>query len=107
MIRTMVLALLMAAVLLGSASCRKEGATGPKKQAKAPSQGKSGTTESPPPTTVGGQEPAGGTAQQPPAGRTQPPATAGGTDANQSAARAKTQPAPATEASAKSPQGTK
>ena len=92
--------LLMTAVLLGSASCRKEGPAGPKKPAKAPAQGKSGTAESPPPTTVGGQQPTGSTAQQPPAGRTQPPAKPGGTEANQPAARAQAQPGQATPASA-------
>ena len=89
MSRKIVLTLLVTAVLLGSASCRKEGAPGAKKPAKAPAQGKSGTAESPPPTSVGEQPPAGGTAQQPPAGRTQPGAKAGGTDANQPAARAR------------------
>lgn len=100
MTRKVVLPLLMAAVLLGSASCRKEGATGPKKPAKAPTQGKSGTAESPPPTTVGGQQPAPGTAQQPPAGRTQPGTKAGGTEANQPAARVQAQPGQATPAAA-------
>ncbi len=92
--------LLMTAVLLGSTGCRKQGATGPKKPAKAPAQGKAGTAEAPPPTTVGGQPPAGSTAQQPPAGRAQPPAQAGGTEANQPAARAPAQPGQVTPASA-------
>ncbi len=93
MSRKMALTLLAAAVLLGSASCRKEGPAGAKKPAKAPSQGKTGTAESPPPTSVGGQPPTGGTAQQ-------PPAAAGGTEANQPAARATAQPGPTTPASA-------
>jgi hypothetical protein len=104
--RKIALMLLVAAVLLGSASCRRQGATGAKKPSKAPAQGKTGTAEAPPPS-VGGQPPAGTTAQQPPAGTTQPGATAGGTEANQPAARAKPQPAPVTEASAKSPSGAK
>jgi hypothetical protein len=106
MSRTMVLMLLAVAVFLGAASCRKEGPTGAKKPAKAPSQGKMETAKAPP-TAPGGQQPAGGTAQQPSAGRTQPGATAGGTEANQPAARAPTQPAPTTPARAKSQPGAK
>jgi hypothetical protein len=99
MSRKVVLPLLVAAVLLGSAGCGKQGGTaGAKKQTKAPAQGKSGTAESPPPTTVGGQKP-GATAQQPPAGRAQPPA-AGGTEANQPGARAPAQPGQTTPAAA-------
>jgi hypothetical protein len=114
MSRTMVLMLLAVAVFLGAASCRKEGPTGAKKPAKAPSQGKMETAKAPPTAPAGqqpaggtAQQPAGGTAQQPSAGRTQPGATAGGTEANQPAARAPTQPAPTTPASAKSQPGAK
>lgn len=122
MSRMMVLMLLTVAVFLGTASCRKEGPTGAKKPAKAPSQGKMETAKAPP-TTAGGQEPAagmarppaggtaqppaGGTAQQPPAGGTKPGATAGGAEANQPATRAPTQPTPTTPASAKSEPGAK
>lgn len=113
--RKIALMLLAGAVLLVSVGCRKEGATGPKKTARAPAQGKAGAPESPPPTSVGGQQPgastaqppAGGTAQQPPASPTQPGATAGGTEANQPAARGTTPPAPTTPASAKSQPGAK
>ena len=114
--RKIVLMLLAAGVLLVSVGCREKGTTGPKKSARAPTAGK----ESPPPTTVGGerpgggtaqqpggstaQQPAGGTAQQPPAGRTQPGATAGGTEANQPAAPGAT---PTTPASTKTQSGTK
>jgi len=113
--RKIVLMLLAAAVLLVSVGCRKEGtATGPKKSARAPSQGKAGAPESPPPTSVGGQQPggstaqapAGGTAQQPPASPKQPGATAGGTEANQPATPGTT-PASTTPASAKSQSGAK
>ena len=102
MSRKIALMLLVAAIWLGYAGCRKEGPTTTKKAAKAPAQGKPGTAEAPPPTSVGEQPPAGSTAQKPPAG-----ATPGGAEANQPAARAKTQPAPATEASTKSSPGTK
>ncbi len=120
--RKIALMLLAAAVLLVSVGCRKEGATGPKKSARAPSQGKAGAPESAPPTTVGGQQPgggtaqapaggtarqpAGGTAQQPPESAKQPGATAGGTEANQPAAPGTT-PTPTTPASTKSQSGTK
>ncbi len=115
MTRKMVLPLLVAAILLASAGCGKQGGTaGTKKQTKAPAQGKTGTAEAPPPTAVGGQQPggataqqpAGGTAQQPPASPKQPGATAGGTEANQPAAPGTT-PAPTTPASAKSQPGEK
>lgn len=86
----MSLMLLATAVLLSSVGCRKQGTapTEPKKQSAAPQKGQPGTARSEPPTSVGGQAPAGGTAQQP--GR--------GGDANQSAAPRV--PAPATPASA-------
>ena len=78
--RKMALVLLMAAVLVSSVGCRKEGTTttGPKKQAAAPQKGQPGTASSQPPTTVGGQQPATGTAQQPAAkpGESNQPASA-------------------------------
>ena len=76
--RKMALMVLAAAVLVGSVGCRKQGTTPTetKKQSAAPQKGQSGTASSQPPTSVGGQTPAGGTAQQP--GRVG--------DANQSAA---------------------
>ena len=88
--RKMALMVLVAAVLLGSVGCRKQGTTPTetKKQSAAPQKEPPGTASSQPPTSVGGQTPAGGTAQQP--GRVG--------DANQSAAARG--PAPTTPASA-------
>lgn len=71
--RKMALIVLAAAVLWGSVGCRK---TEPKKQSAAPQKGQPGTASSQPPTSVGEQPPAGGTARQP----------VPGGDANQAAA---------------------
>jgi hypothetical protein len=60
----MVVVFLVAAVLFGAIGCGKK-EPAPKKQTVAPQKGQPGTARSEPPTTVGGQQPAAGTAQQP------------------------------------------
>jgi hypothetical protein len=108
------LVLLVAAVLLGSLSCRREKDT--QKQTTTTKRTEPNAAQAQPPTSVGGQQPGtgtaqqpgagtaqkpgAGTAQQPPAGGTQPPARVGETEPN------KTTPASAQVPSSQKP-GTK
>ncbi|MBM4024939.1 MAG: hypothetical protein FJ280_05960 [Planctomycetes bacterium] len=71
--RTVALTLLVVAVLLGAASCRRQRPVTqePRAEAPPPRQQPSDTADTQPPTTAGGQPPAGGTAQQPGAGTAQ------------------------------------